>query len=151
MCIRDSFEDMVSEVALHVCAQADKYTACKAKESTWVYYVADNYCREIRQRYHRAMRNAEVVALEAELSIEVQRQLSCESFLRKRQAFDGVERLIEASSDAVRDLIEVLLSGRARYRKDLPPKARNAIGELRLRARQQHVTFDDFLLVYRSV
>jgi len=149
------FEDMVSEVTLHVCTKAHKYSAEKAKESTWVFYVADNCCREILSRYNTRSRHAVEEREFADLTAkDIRKHLSVESFesfLRERMAFNVVERVIEQSSDQLRELLAILLQGDVHRKKDLPRNISGLVEELRMRARQQHASFDDFLLVYRSV
>jgi hypothetical protein len=138
-------EDMVADVVLHVHSQMLQYKFEKAKGTTWVYQVAHNCCRDIVQRYQRQMRNAATV----EIDEPAARNLSQESFLRQREAFSAVERVIERSSDAAKDLIECLLSGDFQRKCDIPKYACKAIAELQETARSQNATADDFLLVFR--
>jgi len=137
--------DMINDVAQHITIQSHKFNRNLAKESTWVYWTAEHCCQDILARHQREKRRAELI----ELADAPTNKLAQESFLRERQAFNAVERVIEHSSDAVQDLIEILLSGKVRRRRDLPPQARAAIEELQKRAKQQRATAEDFLTVYR--
>ena len=136
--------DMVNDVALHVHSMMMRYQPEKAREITWVYRVAHNSCRDIVQRYQRQMRNAVTVEIDEPTST-----LSQASFLSKRESINAVERVIAISSDAAQDLIECLLSGDYHRKADLPRYTRNAIEELREKARIQNATVDDFLTVFR--
>ena len=138
-------DDMIADVTLHVHSQMLRYQPEKARQSTWVYQVALNACRDIVQRYQRRMRNAVTV----ELDEATTHSLAQESFLRKHEAISAVERVIAFGSEAVQDLIECLLSGDFRREADLPKHAAAAIEELRDVARSQNATAEDFLLVYR--
>jgi len=148
MCIKSfyDYEDMVNDVILHLRRRQHCYSPEKAQLSTWVYQVSHHYCRDIVQRYQRAKRNAEMVEID---DPETPFQIGQESFLRQRQAFNAVERVIEFGSDAVKDLVEALLSGQATRERDLPEHAREAIGELQKVAKNVHANVEDFVLVFR--
>jgi hypothetical protein len=142
---------MVSEVALHVIRVSRKFDPAVAKESTFVYHVADNKCKVILHRYQTQSRAAcDTVTLTDLLS----RHLSADDNLRVREAADAVERVIEESPDAVRELLEMILRGCIRKSQEADVLAyldrdKDLINEMIEAVRRCSATLDDFRLVLK--
>ncbi len=151
-------DDMISDVVMHVLAQSPKHDATRGKESTFVWWTADNKCKCILKFYQKQIRAGAPVQVEdeygnvftrgscvtVELSPTMTRTLTCEDegpeFVR---ALNAIERVIEFSSDAVCDLLEKLLTGTLTRREI----STDLIGELRTTATQHGATLDDFMRV----
>ena len=100
-------EDMIQEAVLHVVRQKAKYRPT-CKESTWVWWVAENKCLSILSHYNSQKLNACVVELESKHSPSIG------SIERRRSSVEAIERVIERSSDQVLDLLEKILDGSLR-------------------------------------
>ena len=152
-------EDMVSDVIMHVLAQSPKHDASRGRESTFVWWTADNKCKCILKFWQKQMRaGAPVEVVEdgvaytrgscstVELSDLVARRLPCvdesPDYLR---ALDAVERVIEYASDAALDVLEDLLSGG--LRRAVPD---DLVRELRTLAAHHNASMDDFLRVLHA-
>ncbi len=142
-------EDMIGDVVLHVVRVSRKHDPAKARESTWVWHVADNRCRTIVHHY----RTKQYAACETvELTPFLEGRVRAESTLCRRESIDVVERVLEAGSDAVCDLLEMLFSGKvepcaaldAYLRKDA-----SVVEELRSLVRDCGATLDDFSAALR--
>lgn len=150
-------EDMVSDVVMHVLAHSPKHTVARGRESTFVWWVADNKCKSILKLWQKQMRAGAPVRVEedgvvymrgscmtVELSDVMARKLICiddgPEFVR---ALNAVELVIEYSSDAVLELLECLLSGTLNKR-DVPVEL---IHELRATTTKHGATLDDFMHV----
>ncbi len=151
-------DDMISDVVMHVLAQSPKHNAVRGKESTFVWWTADNKCKCILKFYQKQIRAGAPVQVEdeygnvfmrgscmtVELSDVMSRTLPCvdqgPEFVR---ALNAVERVIEYSSDAVCDLLEKLLTGTL-TRREIDT---DLISELRIVVTQHGATMDDFLRV----
>ena len=133
---------MIGEVVLHVHKVAIKFDPDKAKESTWVYRVADNRCKGIVS-HHRLQRYelAETVELTPELEV----RLRTASTLERREAVAAVEGVLSRSGRACQALVAAVLEGRK------PGKSLvvEAAGELRVRAWHAGATCWDFEQVLR--
>ena len=152
---RNSYDvdDMIADVVLHVAKQASKYRPGRAKESTWVWRVAEWKCLEILS--HFSCKKYAGTLFELDLATESERakqinarfsqQLSTASSERQSEAINALERMIESSSDCVLDLIEKLLEGRVVK----PPK--EVVQEFRETARSCSATVEDFRLVLQYV
>lgn len=153
-------EDMVADVVMHVIAQSSKHDATRGKESTFVWWTADNKCKCILKFWQKQMRAGAPVEVEengivykrgscatVELTDVVARKLACAGdgteFVR---ALNAVERVIAHSSDSVLDVIEILLSGTL-GRRELPIEL---IDEVRSATAKHGATMNDFLLVLQA-
>jgi len=134
-------EDMIQEVTLHVVRKTDKYSPAKAKESTWVWAVANRKCLELIANFNAQKYTA---GESIELSAEVINRYPTASFERQRSAMDAVERVIEIGSDRLQDFIEGLLSGKFRHLVEIPDGISIELAET---ARRCAASTDDFLLV----
>ena len=107
--VRDGYdvEDFISDVVCHVVKQQRKFDPGKAKESTWIWHVADRSCRSKLSYYNSQRLKAEVVEIE-EVALP-----PAPGFERRKIAFNAVERVIEAGSDGVLWLVDAILSGEA--------------------------------------
>lgn len=121
--------------------------------------VAENTCKGLVSHYHTQQYSAcETVELVPESEKAVRRASDylrvgtpSDKFLmseeaERRQAFDLVERVIEAGSDAVLDLLDQIFSKGLQERP-----SQTAIGELRSLAARFSATVDDFEQVYAWV
>lgn len=102
-------DDFAEEVILHVHRRSGRYDPTRAKEVTWVYWVADNYCKTRLSHLTRKRRFNEPT----EITPGVSRRLSAESHLERREARDGVEKVIARSSEAALELLSQILNGLA--------------------------------------
>ena len=151
-------EDMIGDVVLKVIRVSARYNAQRAKEVTWVWWVADNECRSILARYACKKRGADKIVQLPEneycnpaVTNEHRRQKACimaspERERRLIESRNAVERTIQFAPDAARDLLSRLLTGRVRGRVD--PEA---VESLRNAARSQRATLADFMLAYRCM
>ena len=154
-------EDMVSDVIMHVLAQSPKHDAARGKESTFVWWTADNKCKAILKFWQKQMRAGVPVEVEDEYGA-VYKRGSCETIAltdlvsrtlphvdtspEYMRALDAVERVIEYASDAALDVLEDLLSGGLRYA--VPA---DLVAELRTLAASHGATMDDFTRVLQVV
>ena len=153
-------EDMVADVAMHVLAQSPKHDASRGRESTFVWWTADNKCKCILKHWQKQMRAGAPVEVEEDgvvyrrgscftvgLTDVVARTLPCDDqspdFVR---ALDAVERVIEYASDAACDVLESLLSGTLGQRGVAP----ETVDELRTVAARHGATMNDFLRVLHA-
>ncbi len=114
------------------------YDPERAREVTWVYHVANNFCRGVLGHYGvKRLSACETVPIE-DREFEIPPDRSSESV-------DAVERVIEYASDRARDLLDEIFSGR-------DPKAPDpeAVEDLRWAARECSATLDDFVAAYRT-
>jgi DNA-directed RNA polymerase specialized sigma24 family protein len=154
-------EDMVSDVIMHVLAQSPKHDSTRGKESTFVWWTADNKCKAILRFWQKQMRAGALVEIEDEYGA-VYKRGSCETvaltdlvartlphvdtspdYLR---ALDAVERVIEYASDAVLDVLEELLSGRLRR-----TVSDDLIAELQTLTARHNASMVDFMRVLQVV
>jgi len=148
-------DDMIAEVVLHVVSRASKYNAAKAKEVTWVYWVADNYCKLLLTRYGaRKLTDCTTTTLSDPETGQLRRTLqSTDNTTRIREAVDAIERVIDCGSDAVCDLMEILLEGRFLRRwssktlEQYITDDHEVVDELRQVMDRCHATVDDLRLV----
>ncbi len=150
-------EDMVADVVMHVLAQSPKHDAARGRESTFVWWTADNKCKCILKFWQKQMRAGAPVEVEedgvvytrgscatVELTDVVARTLPCvDASPDYIQALNAVERVIEHASDAALDVIEALLSGTV-GRREVP---RGVLHELRVLASRHGACMDDFARV----
>ncbi len=131
-------EDMVSDVVLHVVQKSDKYDQSKARESTWVWHVAENKCKSIlghhSSKQYTAMKTVD-------LTVDVRD--TNQSDYRRDQAKNAVERLIEFGSDEVRDFLDRLFNSK--------PITSIPVYEIRCLARRYSISFWDLKIVLDSV
>lgn len=151
-------DDMISDVVMHVLAQSPKHDASRGRESTFVWWTADNKCKCILKFWQKQMRAGAPVEMEDEygavykrgscetvgLTDVVARTLSCADegpeYIR---ALDAVERVIEYSSDAALDVVEAILAGTL-GRRNVPD---GLVAEVRATAARHGASMDDFLRV----
>ncbi len=150
-------EDMVSDVVMHVIAQSPRHDATRGKESTFVWWTADNKCKCILKFWQKHMRAGTPVEVEdngvmytrgscttVSLTDIVARTLPCvDEGPEVSHAMIAVECVIEVSSDAVLDVLELLLSGTLGKRR-VPEEV---ISEIRDTSNKFGVTMDDFMRV----
>ncbi len=150
-------EDMVSDVVLHVLAQSPRHDAARGRESTFVWWTADNKCKCILKFWQKHMRAGTPVEVEEDgvvyrrgscvtvsLTDVVARTLPCaDEGPETAHALSAVETVIEMSSDAVLDVLELLLSG-ALGKRAVPEEV---VSELRETTVKFGVTMDDFVRV----
>ena len=143
-------EDMIGDVVLHVVRMTDRYDPSLAKEVTWVHHVADNKCRAILTR-HKAQSRAACETVE--LTPLLARKVGADDVTEKRQSLDAVYRVIERSSEAVCDLIDMLFSdvrpSRDEARDRWLEEDREVVEELRQTVWECGATMDDFAAVLR--
>jgi len=139
-------EDMIGDVVMHVWRVRAKYDAKRAKEVTWVYWVADRKCQAIVQRYRAKKRTMEITEGDAPADGQTDRTIfdsiaAPDNTVDMRNAKDAVERVIETGSDATRDFLDRLFGGK--------PISAVPAYELTTLARRCGVTCRDFEMVYR--
>ena len=135
-------EDMIGDVVLKVVRVSARYSAKRAKEVTWVWWVADNECKAIVSKYSCKKRGADKIS-----PLPEDFQLAGpQSERRVVESRNAVERTIQFAPDAARDLLSRLLTGRVRGRVD--PET---VESLRQAARSQRATLGDFMLAYRCM
>ena len=151
-------EDMIGDVVLKVVKVSARYSAKRAKEVTWVWWVADNECKAIVSKYACKKRGQNLIVPMPEneycnpaVGKEDQRRKASimSSPERERhlvESRNAVERTIQFAPDAARDLLSRLLTGRVRGRVD--PET---VESLRQAARSQRATLGDFELAYRCL
>jgi len=134
---------MISEVVLHVYRNRGCYNPQRAKESTWVWHVADNKCKVILSHYRKMKYEAcSTIEITNEMSVYL---TSPKTTLERREAIDTIERVIELGSEAARDLLEKIFTGRAPRYPDP-----DAVDDLKKTARRCSAKLRDFELVYRA-
>ena len=149
-------DDMIADVVLHIWKRASSYNPKRAQESTWVWRVADNRCKEICAHY---LSQKYTACGESDLLIDLleTRETSQEHCIphrgilpanrdagRLREACEAVERMIEFGSDAVQDLLEQILCGHLRSRP-----SPDTVVELKACAKKHSVRLRDLEMVYR--
>ena len=135
-------EDMIGDVVLKVVRVSARYSAKRAKEVTWVWWVADNECKAIVSKYSCKKRGADKISpLPEDFQL-----VGPQSERHAVESRNAVERTIQFAPDAARDLLSRLLTGRIRGRVD--PET---VESLRQVARSQHATLGDFMLAYRCM
>jgi hypothetical protein len=135
-------EDMIGDVVLKVVRVSARYSAKRAKEVTWVWWVADNECKAIVSKYLCKKRGADKISpLPEDFQL-----VGPQSERHAVESRNAVERTIQFAPDAARDLLSRLLTGRIRGRVD--PET---VESLRQVARSQHATLGDFMLAYRCM
>jgi len=135
-------EDMIGDVVLKVVRVSARYSAKRAKEVTWVWWVADNECKGIVSYYACKKRGAEKMS-----PLPEDFQLAGPDRERRVvESRNAVERTIQFAPDAARDLLSRLLTGRVRGKVD--PET---VESLRQAARAQRATLGDFMLAYRCM
>ena len=151
-------EDMIGDVVLKVVRVSTRYSAKRAKEVTWVWWVADNECKAIVSKYACKKRGADKIVQLPENeycnpAVGKENQRCKDSILyspdRERylvESRNAVERTIQFAPDAARDLLSRLLTGRVRGHVDL-----ETVESLRQAARSQRATLGDFMLAYRCM
>ncbi len=101
-------DDMIGGAVLHVVKRSTKYDASKAKESTWIHHVTDNFCMsQLAHWKSHKYSDCETVELDEDAS----RKIKATSSLEMRESRAAVERLIEIASDAVRDFLDKVFNG----------------------------------------
>ena len=135
-------EDMIGDVVLKVIRVSARYSAKRAKEVTWVWWVADNECKAIVSKYACKKRGADKIS-----PLPEDFQLAGpERERRVVESRNAVERTIQFAPDAARDLLSRLLTERVRGHVD--PET---VESLRQAARSQRATLGDFMLAYRCM
>ncbi len=132
-------EDMIGDVVLHVIKRAHHYDADKAKESTWVWHVAENRCRSIVGHYQTKQYTA---CQTVELTTEVD-DVTHYSTRRENEAKNAVERMIEFGSAEVRDFLDRIFN--SRHITVIPAY------ELQTLAKQHSVSLTDLMIVLKRV
>lgn len=118
-------EDMVGDVILHVIRVRNRYDPDTAMESTFVHHIADNKCLSILSHYRtRKLSACETISIDDPLPNTSNNRASTHSLLTRitapagaisphyQEALEAVERTIQSASDAVCDLLEIILEGR---------------------------------------
>jgi DNA-directed RNA polymerase specialized sigma24 family protein len=139
-------DDMVAEVVLHVFRVSSRHDSARAKESTWVWWVATNKCKSILS-HHQTLQYAACV--EEELTEETAENFSSFEDVDRQRLFaacNAVERTIEAGPVGVRELLDRILN--KHDAADLAPYA-HVVAALRKAAADAGATLADFELVYR--
>lgn len=137
-------DDLISETVLHVVQVSKSFNDQRGKSSTFVWWAAQNHCREVLQRYSTQKRQAITCSID---SLQIARP---DNHVRVLIAKDAVERIIEFASDDVRRFLAVLLypgGGRSKTVKLTEPVR----DEIRKLARQNGVTEEDFRIVLKSI
>ena len=132
-------EDMISDVVIHVLRRSQQYDASIAKESTWVWHIAENRCKSIVGHYQTKQYTA---CKTVELTTEVKDSIHY-STRRESEAKSAVERMIQYGSDEVRDFLDRLFNSK---RITIIP-----VYELQTLAKQYSVTLTDLMIVLRRV
>jgi hypothetical protein len=135
-------EDFIGEVVVHVVKNSPRYNPGIAKDSTWVWHVAENKCKAILSHYQKMKYvNCETVALSSEMESYI---ASPKANLERREAMNVVERVIEYASDAALELLESILTGRAPKNPDP-----TAVEDLKEAAQRCSARLRDFEIAYR--
>jgi len=135
-------EDMISDAVVHVLRKSAQYDPQRARESTWIQRVTDNFCRDRLQHYTtRQYTHCATV----DMTPAVENHIQTKDFNALRNAREAVERVIEYSSDPVLDFLELLFEGIV-VRKP----SRIIQEELKTVARKRGATCDDFITVLRN-
>lgn len=146
-------EDMISDAVLHVWRVREKYDSSKAKESTWIQHITDNFCISKLAHYSTLQFSAcTTVSLDSVLSVDTDssvlskyddasRYRCSQTTQEVREAKDAVEKVIEFGSDTIKDFLDRLFNGRELT--EIPHFS------LRKLAEQHKVNCRDFELVYR--
>lgn len=134
-------EDMLGDAVAHVLTVQHKHDPKRAKESTFVFHVADNKCKSILAKYSskKVTPPGELLDLEDLSAIE-----DPDAEARLQEAKNAVERVIERGSDRVCDVVEFLVYGRGGERVNAEGAA-----ELKSTARSCGALFEDFYLVHK--
>ena len=128
---------------LRVVRFAHKFNPARAKDSTFVWHLADNCCRGLLSHYQTQQYSAcETLSIEPEM----EERLSIPSQLELSSSFNVVEKVIEMGSDAVCDLLDQIFSKGVQERP-----SRAAVEELRSLAQRCGATLEDFRRVYAWV
>ncbi len=135
-----SVEDMIGEVIAHVVQVYKRYDPERSRPDTFVWHVADNYCKTLVQRYRNQKRFAPTI------SVELVQIGSTSDRVRLLTAKDVVERVIEFSSTDTRRFLHYLLQNSGRRCKSVKLTA-PICQEIRSLAKRCGATSDDFRLV----
>lgn len=137
-------EDMISEVVLQVVKSSGKFDPLRSRETTFVWWVANNHCLTLLHKLSSIRYQIEEVLEEGELSFA-----HPASGLRLQEALAGVERILQElaySSDSdLGEYLDRLFSGKPGH---WPQSLRN---ELLKRALRHGVSYEDFRLVLAAV
>jgi hypothetical protein len=117
-------DDMIGDVVLHVFSVSHKYDPSVAKDSTFVYHVADNYCLKLlgwHQRQQRGwiqtvMESGEIGYSSVETSMPEGVQERCHDTVNPSkweisETRHAIESVIANASTAALDLIDQYLTG----------------------------------------
>jgi DNA-directed RNA polymerase specialized sigma24 family protein len=150
-------DDMIGDVVLQVWRVSPRYDPKRAKESTWIWHVANNQCRSILARY-RLQKYATIQAADLMTAVTEKASSAHASHsaingnpatvegVRLREAYDAVERVIQSGSAALRDFLQQVFHQKLRRK---PPH--EILNELREVSRRCRASLSDFEIVYRYV
>lgn len=135
-------EDMVNDVASHITNVAHQYDPDKAKVSTWLWRVTDNYCKSILHHYYSKQYTAC-----AEVSIEDVMYLRDTSTppIDIASAKSRMEALLRMASPMTRNFLEYLFK-RPSSESPLSPSD-DTVQELISLTRRLGMQYADFKLV----
>lgn len=152
-------EDMVNDVVLHVFRMRHKYDDSRGKDSTWVWHTADNKCKSIlshhRTRQYSACDTVKIEDNVPNTDTSLSTRLTAPDTMEQREALNAVEKVIEASSDAARDLLEQIFSCAPEEGLSLKIsldciQTSEVAHELRWLAARCSATLQDFITVYHT-
>jgi hypothetical protein len=139
-----SEEDLISEAVMLVYMRTAKYDATRARETTFVYHVVENFCKgklgHFQAKKFAACETLELAEIELAGSFETSDPRDCQELRRSK---DAVERVIEMASDAVREFIDKIFNGGSIT--NVP------IHEFLAATESAGATYDDFERVYKAV
>lgn len=137
-------DDMVGDVTLQVLRRQHKFSAARssATGSTFVWRVAENYCRTLVNRHQWACRRTAGM-----VPVEDLRNLASQDNQRRiRESRQAVERMIEFASEELREaLSDILTVHRATLHQHL--RKEQLQQEVQLLAKRHRVRGDDFRMV----
>jgi len=143
-------DDMIQDVLLYTLQRARTYDPERGAESTWVYQTAAGRCITELARRTALQRG---VSVTGEMTPEIEKRAGTSPW-RDVEAQDAVEHVIRYCSDAARDLLSRIFSGRARglldSGGDFNASIEAAVEDLKRAAREHGARLSDFERVYRA-
>jgi len=143
---------MVADVLMHIVKMSDRFDSKIARESTWVQHVTDNFCVGVLAKHTAKVRcDSETIYL----SDLVERHLaSGDEVIRVGEALAAIQRVIEHTSDPVREIIAAVLEPEFLQKSSAAILAyverdREFLNEFVAEMVNASVTYEDFVLVLR--
>lgn len=139
-------DDMVQATIAHIALVAHKFDSSKAKSSTWIWMVTDNYCKALITHY-RSQRY--MAAYEVSLDIDEIPDTAKppQDVYESREQIEG---LIRMASPVTRDFIEFLFK-RSMTADSVRKPSQDVMWELRSLVKMLGVHYDDFTAVLSTI